>query len=141
MILMNETQLVNRMSVSLDTYSTWTKNRTIKGGGGIATLVSQNIRDLAVRAGEGEKEDEYIITRIEAFSPALTVVNNYGEQRVTKKEEVEEKWARLKGDLEEIRRKGGVLFVGGDLNKLVGSSYPGVPGNSPEISLGGRLLR
>ena len=30
---------------------------------------------------------------------------------------------------------------GGDLNKLVGSSYPGVPGNSPETSLGGLLLR
>ena len=106
MVLLNETQLVNKMSVSLDTYLTWTKNRTEKGGGGIATAVSQNFRNLAIGAGEEEKEDEYIITRIEAFSPPLTVVNNYGEQRVTKKEEVEEKWARLKGDLEEIRSRG-----------------------------------
>ena len=31
-------------------------------------------------------------------------------------------------------------MVAGDLNKLMGNGKMGVPGNHPEISLGGRLL-
>ena len=36
-------------------------------------------------AGEGEGDDEYLITRIECFSPALNIINCYGEQRKIKK--------------------------------------------------------
>ena len=101
--LMNETQLAGNMKVSLKPYTTWTKNRTEKGGGGVATAVSQQYSEFAVGAGEGEKDDEYIITRIEAFTPALNVVNCYGEQRKTRKDEVEEKWGRLRKHMEEVR--------------------------------------
>ena len=80
------------MKVSLSPYISWTKNRSEKGGGGIATAVCPQFMDLAVGVGEGEKEDEFLISRVEAFSPALNVVNGYGEQRSTKKEDMEEKW-------------------------------------------------
>ena len=141
LVLLNETQLVNNMKISLNTYTTWTKNRTDKGGGGISTSVSQQFSDLAVGAGEGDRDDEFLITRVEAFSPALCVINSYGEQRITKKEEVEEKWGRLLKELEDIRRRGEFCVWAGDQNKLVGAGELGVPGNSPETSLGGRLLR
>ena len=135
-------QLVGNMKVSLDpTYVSWTRNRTEKGGGGIATAVSQKYSDTAVGAGEGEKDDEYLIVRIGAFSPALNVVNSYGEQRKNKKEDVEEKWDTLKKKLEEIRMRGEFCVFAGDLNKLVGQGSLGVPGNHKEISLGGKLLR
>ena len=42
--------------------------------------------------------------------------------------------------MEEIRAKGEFCALGGDLNKHIGSGKGGVPGNHPEISLGGRLL-
>ena len=71
MILLNETQLIGNMKVSLKPYTSWTRNRTEKGGGGIATAVSQTYKNQAVGAGEGEKEDEFLITRIESFTPAL----------------------------------------------------------------------
>ena len=37
--------------------------------------------------------------------------------------------------------RGQLCLLAGDLNKLIGGGQLGVPGNSPEISLGGRLLR
>ena len=68
MALLNETQLVGNMKVSLDpTYVSWTRNRTEKVGGGIATAVSQKYSDTAVGAGEGDEDEEYLIVRIEAF--------------------------------------------------------------------------
>ena len=57
------------------------QNRSEKGGGGITTAVSQQFKYSAVGAGQGEEEDEYLITRFECFSPALNVINCYGEQR------------------------------------------------------------
>ena len=141
MVLMNETQMLGKMKVSPTPYTTWTRNRTDKSGGGVATAVSQQFSESAVGSGEGENDEEYIVTRLEAFKPALNVVNSYGEQRKTRKEEVEEKWGRLRRLLEEIRMRGEFCLLAGDLNKLVGDGELGVPGNSQEVSLGGRLLR
>ena len=72
---MNETQLVGNMKVTIDHHDSWNKNRTKKGGGGIATAVSQLFSDCTVGVGEGENEDEYLVTRIEAFTPALNIIN------------------------------------------------------------------
>ena len=81
------------------------------------------------------------MTRIETFNPALNIVNCYGEQRKTRKEDVEEKWARLRKELQNIRIRGEFCLLAGDLNKLVGADNLGVPEYSPEISAGGKLLR
>ena len=48
---------------------------------------------------------------------------------------------RLRSDMENIRARGEFCCLTGDLNKLVGTGQLGVPGNHPEVSLGGRLLR
>ena len=140
-VLINETQLIGNMKVALNPYTSWTRSRTETGGGGIATVVSQQYSDSTVEAGRGVGDDEFLITRLEAFYPALNIVNSYGEQRKTKKEDVEDKWRRLRKEMEDIRMRGEFCLLGGDLNKLVGQDEFGVPGNSPEISLGGRLLR
>ncbi len=139
---MNETQLAGKSKVDLDSYITWTRNRTVQGGGGIATAVSVEFRDSACGAGEGQGDDEYLITRLEAFNPALCVINCYGEQRSrSSKEEVEARWGRLRKELEAVRARGEFCLLTGDLNKLVGSDSLGVPGNNSEVSPCGRLLR
>ena len=141
MVALNETLLTGKTKMSLPPFTTWTKNRTEKGGGGIATAVSERYKDCSVLAGEGEGEDEFLVTRLECFQPALCVVNCYGEQRKTSKEEVENKWRRLREVLEGIRARKEFCLLLGDQNKLVGNDQYGVPGNSSEISLGGKLLR
>ena len=140
-VALNETQLVGRTKVSLASYKSWTKNRTEKGGGGIATAVSQSFKDSSVSAGEGEGDDEFLVTRVESFRPALCIINCYGEQRKTNKDEVEKKWRRLREVMEGVRARKELCLLLGDLNKLVGNDKLGVPGNISEISLGGKLLR
>ena len=141
MVLLNETLLAGNTKVTITPYNIWSKNRKEKGGGGILTAVAQEYKDSTVGVGEGEGEDEYLVTRIESFSPALNIINCYGEQRKTNKQEVEAKWGRLCREMEEIRRRKEFVCLAGDLNKLVGIGELGVPGNHKEISFGGRLLR
>ena len=129
MLLTNETQMVGRMKMSLPNYTTWVRNRSDKGGGGIATSVRQSYKDSAVGVSEGEDDDEFLITRIDAFSPALCVINSYGEQRRTRKEEVENKWNRLRKEMEAVRMRGNFCVYAGDLNKLVWVGEFGVEGN------------
>ena len=139
-VTLNETLLTGRAKVSLPPYTSWTKNRTDKGGGGIATAVSQRFKDCSVSAGEGEGDDEFLVTRVDCYRPALNIINCYGEQRKSRKEEVEKKWKRLRDVLEGVRARNELCLLLGDLNKLVGNGKLGVTGNSPEISLGGKLL-
>ena len=141
MLLLNETHLTGRMKPNLDRYLSWTKNREGRGGGGIVTAVRQEYGETTMGVGEGEEGDEVLVTRIGSFQPALTVINCYGEQRSTKIEVVEEKWRRLVKKMEEVRSRGELCLLSGDLNKLVGSDELGVGGNHPEVSAGGRLLR
>ena len=81
------------------------RNRKDKEGGGILTAVSPQYKDSCVGAGEGEGEEEYLITRIECFSPALNIINCYGEQRRTRKEDVERRWGNLCKEMEDIRMR------------------------------------
>ena len=92
-------------------------------------------------AGEGEGNDEFQVTRIEKYKPAVNIINCYGEQRSTKLEEVEERWQRLLKVMEDVRARGEFCLLAGDLNKLVGCDELGVPGNDSTVSPGGRLLR
>ena len=140
-IVLNETHLTGKMKLVLEPYQTWTKNREGKGGGGIATAVAPAFKDSAMGAGEGEQGDEWMVTRLDSFSPALNILNCYGEQRKCRNEEIEEKWCKLRKEMETIKARGEFCLLVGDLNKLVGSDELGVPGNHPEVSPGGRLLR
>ena len=127
LVAMNETQLYGKMKVSLEPgYTSWCRNRSMKGGGGVATAVARTFLGSTGGAGEGAQGDEYLVTRITTFQPALNVVNCYGEQRKTVKTEVEEKWRRLRQALEDIRARNEFCVMAGDLNKLVGCDQLGI---------------
>ena len=96
---------------------------------------------MATGVGEGKNGDEYLITKIGTFHPALNIISCYGEQRKTNIEDVEAKCRSLHKEMENIRARNEFCLLDGDLNKLVGNDELGVPGNHPEISPGGRLLR
>ena len=101
-VMINETQLRGRMKVEIEEFVCWSRNRGSQGGGGVATAVSAAFSDSTVGVAEGEGEEEYIVTRMEKFRPALTIINYYGEQRKTGKEEVESRWRRLVRVMEEV---------------------------------------
>ena len=110
--------------------------------GGVATLIENHLKPNTVKVTEGEKNDEYIITRIDKCRQALNIVNIYGEQegRIGK-EEVLEGWTRLRKDLNRIKTNGEFCLMVGDFNKKVGNDELGVKGNHPEVTFGGELVR
>ena len=110
-VAINESQLTGRMTVSLKPMICWSKNRENKSGGGVATAVSPIYRDSTIWVGESEGENEYIITRIDSFSPALNIINYYGEQRKTSTENIETNWRMLSRDMIKNKSQEGVLFV------------------------------
>ena len=116
-LVMNETLLQGNQKASIPLYKCWTKNRTKQGGGGIATAVASNYMDTAISAGEGIGDDEYIVTRIDAFYPAISIVNCYGEQRRENMEDIEAKWMRIKKDLDNIVARNEFCLLAGDINK------------------------
>ena len=87
--------------------------------GGVATLIENHLKPNTVKVTEGEKNDEYIITRIDKCRPALNIVNIYGEQegRIGK-EEVLEGWTRLRKDLNRIKTNGEFCLMVEDFNKF-----------------------
>ena len=67
---------------------------------------------------------------------------SHGEQEGrTNKEEVRAKWGRLLKELEEVRSRGDHCLSVGDMNKRVGNDHLGIPGNHPDVSHGGQLIR
>ena len=84
-VAINETHLRGRMKVEMEEFVCWTRNREGQSGGGVATAVSKEYSDSTVGVGVGEGEEEFIITRLEAFTPPLTIINYYGEQRKTRR--------------------------------------------------------
>ena len=63
------------------------------------------------------------------------------EGRAGGKENLLESWGRILKELSMIEARGEGVLILGDLNRGVGSDELGVPGNSPTVSYGGRLVR
>ena len=63
------------------------------------------------------------------------------ESRAGGKDKILEKWTRLMNDVKEIKERGEGILIIGDMNRHIGCGNYGVPGNSYEVSYGGKLLR
>ena len=66
-------------------------------------------------------------------------MNIYGEtESRSSKNELEERWERIKAELEKVEMKGELIVVIGDLNKQVGDI---IKGNTIKESFGGKLIK
>ena len=52
-----------------------------------------------------------------------------------------EAWSRLKDDIEEIKKRGELILMIGDMNRAIGADKLGIPGNKELVSVGGQLIR
>ena len=111
--------------------------------GGVSTSYQNYLRQDVVKVSSNSEGDEYLVTRLESVEPALNIVNIYGqiEGRAGGKENLLESWGRILKELSLIEARGEGVLILGDLNRGVGSDELGVPGNSPTVSYGGRLVR
>ena len=111
--------------------------------GGVSTSYQNYLRQHVVQVSSNSEGDEYLITRLENVEPALNILNIYGqiEGRAGGKENLLESWGRILKELSLIEARGEGVLIIGDLNRGVGSDELGVPGNSPTVSYGGKLVR
>ena len=110
--------------------------------GGVATAVKNALKSHTVKVKEGEKDDEYIITRLGHTTPAINIINIYGGiEEIMDDVEVIENWGRLKKDLDAIQSRNESTVIIGDFNRAIGADQHGVDGNKPKISKGGKLVR
>ena len=110
-------------------------------GGGISTSVRQELKEQLILAGEGQGDDEYQVVRLDCYNPTLNIINSYGEQKMVGKEEQEERWGRLRKEMEGIRERGELCVLVGDQKKHVGADHLGAQGNLARVSAEGRLVR
>ena len=138
-----ETGLTGNNQMKIKGYHASVRNRkNFKKMGGVATAVKNSINKNAVKIKEGEKDDEYMITRLGHTNPAINIINVYGgiEERM-EDQEVIENWGRLKRDLEDIQSRNESMIMLGDFNRAIGAGEQGVEGNKPKVSKGGKLIR
>ena len=104
----NETALKGKRKINAKNYFLYCKNRE-KHMGGVATVVSNHLRQHTVKVSEGREGDEYLITSFGHVHPPINIVNIYGQQEKGdaengKKENVLESWNRLIQDLKDLER-------------------------------------
>ena len=119
-----ETGLTGNNQMKIKGYHASVRNRkNFKKMGGVATAVKNSINKNAVKIKEGEKDDEYMITRLGHTNPAINIINVYGgiEERM-EDQEVIENWGRLKRDLEDIQSRNESVIMLGDFNRAIVSS-------------------
>ena len=139
-ICLNETGLRGNNKVNIDGYISFSKNRAEQIMGGISTSVTEEWRQHLVCAGEGEGDDEYHVIRLDNFSPAINIINCYGEQDKDEKVVVG-RWGRLRKEMEVIVARQEHCLLVSDTNKHIGCDELGVAGNHAKVSRGGHLVR
>ena len=132
----------NRINIDKRYFTSLRNRKTAQKMGGVATAVANSLKNNTVKVGEGQNEDEYLITRVDHIYPPINVINVYEgqESRMTTKE-VFDSWMRLKKDVDQIlQRKEGVILIG-DFNVSLGNDDHGIKGNHGKVSYRGKLIR
>ena len=134
-----ETNLKKSSKLDVAGYKCFNRNRQNKHMGGVATLVRESDLKDTIKLSEGSGENEYMITRHSQFDTPLNIIVIYGEQESrSNKEDIEEKWEELMGEVKKIEDRGEACLLLGDYNKAVGDI---IPGNNAKVSHGGSLVR
>ena len=143
LITLNETCLKSKQKIKLTNYKSFNRNRcTGQIMGGISTSVRNDEKDYVVKTTEGNKADEFLITRHANFLKPINVINIYGETESRVKEsEVESRWMRIYNEILKIENRQEDCIIIGDMNKHIGCDDLGVQNNHPRISFGGELIR
>ena len=93
-----ETAVSGNNQMKANNYICFQRNRKgVKTMGGVATLVSKDVKSQALRVAEGEENDEFLVIRLGHVEPAVNVINVYeGIENRRTKQEVTENWVRIK---------------------------------------------
>ena len=138
-----ETMLRNKAKINHKDYFSFCLNRPEGAeGGGIATMVANDIKMHATKIAESNDQDEYMVIRLEHVKPALNILHIYGRiESRTSCDKVLEGWKQILNELSLIEARQEAVLIIGDLNRAVGDGEEGVRGNKSQVSFGGSLIR
>merc|ERR1711954_38182 len=125
--------------VNLPGYQSYTRNRTEKSQGGIATLVVDSDFSDCLKVSEGKDINEFIVTRHSEFNIPINIIHVYGQQQGrTPVNVLSDHWNEIQEEIVKIEAKSEYLVWVGDFNCAIGSDL--IKGNSDKVSSVGRLL-
>ena len=115
------------------------RRRDAQCRGGIAIFVHEDLAEDAVLLEKGAEEDndEFVIIKINTFSPPMVVVGVYGSQENGPRSETRDRWKRIFALMNKYKSQGCLVVMGGDLNCAVGNNL-GLKTNHPSVSAGGQ---
>ena len=139
LLVISESHLQFNHLMSVPGYQSYTRNRSEKSQGGIATSVIESNTKDCLKVAEGKGSNEYLITRHSEFSTPINVINVYGEQENrTSASDIKDHWNEIVEEIVKIEAKGEAFVLLGDTNKHIGNL---VEGNHEKITAGGKLIR
>ena len=133
----------NKAKANHKDYVSFSQNRADgAGGGGIVTMVANNLKAYATKVTSNNKHDEFMVTRLDHVKPALNIIHVYGQtEGRAGQQKVLEGCAEILKELTNIEARKELALLVGDLNRAVGRGELGIEGNSSKISYGGQLIR
>ena len=142
-INLEETMLRHKAEFNIRWYFSFSQNRPDgAGGGGIATLVSNALKQHATMVAGNNDKEEFIVVRFEHVKSALNVINIYGRvESRTSPDKILEDWTELLKELSWMEARQEAILLIGDWNRAVGDGKEGVEGSKTQVSYGGSLIR
>ena len=112
-----ETNLKKSKKIAIDGYKCFNRNRDNKNMGGVPTLVRNENVSNVLKVTEGQKDNEFLITRHSQFVIPINMILIYGEQESrVKYSEIDEKWEELMVEVKKIEARGEAVMSLGDFN-------------------------
>ena len=130
-----ETYLQNKKVPRIKGYTTVMLNRSTGNGGGVLTLIDKRLATKSCVTSLGDDDSEFISIRLDLVSPAITLINYYGNIERTV-EETTKSWDQIVVELAKARARGDQVCILGDFNRHLGDRT----GVGDKLSFGGKLV-
>ena len=131
-----ETKMAEKEKMEMEGYTPYPLNRN-QHGGGVLLLVKKELKNLVVVVQEQIEVGEVMWITLSNNRNNIRIGVVYAPQEKVKVEELKIMYKSIKEQIKEAKAKKQEVLIVGDFNCKVGDI---VPGNTEEITKGGRLL-
>lgn len=137
-VILTETNFKGHMHPKLPNYCSFFRNREILNMGGVAILVKEKYKNYAVRSKVGKGVNEFMIVKLNCFSPKLAILAMYGSQKSEGAAVVETNIHEIFFEVKECQAAGYAVMVVGDTNIQLGREL--IENNDMMVSKAGNLF-
>ena len=137
-VILTETNFKDSMHPSIPNYCCFFRNRSLLNMGGIAVLVKNKLKNYTVRSKVGKGGNEFMILKINCFSPKIALAVVYGSQKSEGAGTIQSNLQELFFELSECQAAGYATMLVGDTNLQMGREL--IHNNDMMVSKAGNLF-